>query len=57
MHGQHLADLFFNQYGWLDPRLLVLIDGETAAARGGLEAPLTGDERIEMVLGVSMSGG
>jgi hypothetical protein len=56
-HGEGVRDLFFNQYGWLDPRLFFLIDGEGATLKGGLEAPITGDEEITLVLGIPMSGG
>jgi hypothetical protein len=56
-HGEGLRDLFFNQYGWLDPRLFFLIDGEGATLKGGLEAPITGTEEITLVLGIPMSGG
>jgi hypothetical protein len=56
-HGDGLRDLFFNQYGWLDPRLFFLIDGEGATVKGGLEAPITGQEEITLVLGIPMSGG
>lgn len=56
-HGEDVRDLFFNQYGWLDPRLFFLIDGEGATLKGGLEAPITGDEEITLVLGLPMSGG
>jgi hypothetical protein len=56
-HGEGVRDLFFNQYGWLDPRLFFLIDGEGATLKGGLEAPITGNEEITLVLGIPMSGG
>ena len=56
-HGEDVRDLFFNQYGWLDPRLFFLIDGEGATLNGGLEAPIVGDEEITLVLGIPMSGG
>jgi len=56
-HGEGVRDLFFNQYGWLDPRLFFLIDGEGATLKGGLEAPITGSEEITLVLGIPMSGG
>jgi hypothetical protein len=56
-HGEGVRDLFFNQYGWLDPRLFFLIDGEGATLKGGLEAPITGNEEITLVLGLPMSGG
>ena len=56
-HGEGVRDLFFNQYGWLDPRLFFLIDGEGATLKGGLEAPITGEEEITLVLGIPMTGG
>jgi hypothetical protein len=56
-HGEDVRDLFFNQYGWLDPRLFFLIDGEGATLRGGLEAQVTGNEEITLVLGIPMTGG
>jgi hypothetical protein len=56
-HGEDVRDLFFNQYGWLDPRLFFLIDGEGATLSGGLEAQVTGGEEITLVLGIPMSGG
>jgi hypothetical protein len=56
-HGEHLRSLFYNQYGWMDPRLWVLIDGVSAGAKGGLDAPITGAEDIEIVLGQPISGG
>jgi hypothetical protein len=56
-HGEGVRDLFFNQYGWLDPRLFFLIDGEGATLKGGLEARINGEEEITLVLGIPMSGG
>ena len=56
-HGEGVRDLFFNQYGWLDPRLFFLIDGEGATLKGGLEAPITGTEEVTLVMGIPMSGG
>ncbi len=56
-HGDDVRDLFFNQYGWLDPRLFFLIDGEGANVKGGLEATITGREEITLILGIPMTGG
>ncbi len=56
-HGEDERELFFNQYGWLDPRLFFLIDGDGATDRGGLDATLTGDEEITLFLGLPMNGG
>ena len=56
-HGADLRDVFFNQYGWMDPRLWVLVDGESAGARRGLDTPLTGREDVQIVLGQPISGG
>ena len=56
-HGEHLTDLFYNTQGWLNPRILFLIDGEGPEARQGLETELTGQEEIQIVMGLSMSGG
>jgi hypothetical protein len=56
-HGPDLRDVFINQYGWMDPRLWVLVDGESAGARRGLDTPLTGREDVQIVLGQPLSGG
>ena len=56
-HGEHLKDLFYNTQGWLDPRILFLIDGERPEAREGLDTELTGQEQIQIVMGLPMSGG
>ena len=56
-HGPDLRDVFFNQYGWMDPRLWVLVDGESAGARRGLDTPLTGREDVQIVLCQPLSGG
>lgn len=56
-HGEDLKDLFYNTQGWLDPRILFLIDGERPEAREGLDTPLSGDEEIQIVMGLPMSGG
>jgi molybdopterin converting factor small subunit len=56
-HGPDMRDVFFNQYGWMDPRLWVLVDGESAGARRGLDTPLSGREDIQIVLGQPISGG
>src|SRR5688572_16049011 len=50
-HGEDLRDTFFNQYGWMDPRLWVLVDGESAGARQGLDTPLSGQQDVQVVLG------
>ena len=56
-HGDDVRDFFFNQYGWLDPRLFFLIDGEGANMKGGLGATITGREEITLILGIPMTGG
>lgn len=56
-HGEDLRDVFFNQYGWMDPRLWVLIDGESAGARRGLDTPIAGTEDLQIVLGQPITGG
>jgi molybdopterin converting factor small subunit len=58
IHGPAVADLFFNQYGWLDPRLFFLVDEDGMTYREHhLERELTGGERITMFLGMPMAGG
>jgi len=57
IHGPKVRDLFFNQYGWLDPRLFFVIDGESGVTRTGLDAPLTGTEEVQLMLGMPMAGG
>ena len=42
-HGGHLKDLFYNTQGWLDSRILFLIDGQRPEAREGLDTPISGD--------------
>ena len=37
--------------------MFFLIDGEGATLKGGLEAPITGEEEITLVLGIPMTGG
>lgn len=56
-HGADLRDVFFNQYGWMDPRLWVLVDGVSAGARDGLDTPVAGTEDIQIVLGQPITGG
>jgi molybdopterin converting factor small subunit len=56
-HGDHLRSVFYNQYGWMDPRLWVLIDGVSAGARDGLDTQISGGEDVEIVLGQPISGG
>lgn len=56
-HGAHLRDVFYNAQGWLDPRILFLIDGERPEARRGLGTELTGREEIQIVMGLPLRGG
>jgi hypothetical protein len=56
-HGEDLLDVFYNQYGWLDPRLFFLIDGEGATSRGGLDAEVGDARELTLLLGIPMSGG
>ena len=57
LHGDGVSDIFYNQYGWLDPRLFFLIDGEAVQSRGALDVEISGSEEITLVLGLPMSGG
>jgi hypothetical protein len=56
-HGPALTDLFYNQYGWLDPRLFFLIDQDGDRVRADLDSQLTGTEEVTLMLGIPMSGG
>ncbi len=56
-HGAELRDWFYNQYGWLDPRCMVFIDGEDSRELGGLDASLDGVDEIEMAIALPMAGG
>lgn len=57
-HGSAVADFFFNQYGWLDPRLFFLVDdGGRTYREQDLDRELSGGERITMFLGMPMAGG
>ncbi|MEZ5171188.1 MAG: MoaD/ThiS family protein [Acidimicrobiia bacterium] len=56
-HGAELRDWFYNQYGWLDPRCMVFIDGEDSRELGGLDASLDGVAEIEMAIALPMAGG
>ncbi|MDP6619933.1 MAG: MoaD/ThiS family protein [Nitrospinota bacterium] len=55
--GDHLKDVFYNIQGWLDPGIMFLIDGQRPEAREGLDTPISGEEEIQIVMGVPMSGG
>ena len=57
LHGHAFSDLFYNQYGWLDPRVLFVVDGESVVSRQGLDTPLSGHEEIDVFLALPMSGG
>jgi len=58
LHGSDLRDVFFNdQYGWVDSRLLVIIDGECGVRRTGGDVILTGAEEFQLLLGSPISGG
>ncbi len=56
-HGEHLRDIFYNIQGWLDPRILFLIDGQRPETREGLDTSLSGEEEIRIVMGIPMTGG
>jgi len=56
-HGEELRDWFYNQYGWLDPRCMVFVDGEDARERGGLDASLAGIDTIEIAIALPQAGG
>jgi len=57
VHGGEIRDLFYNQYGWLDPRVFFVVDGDSVVSRKGLDTPLTGNEEITIFLALPMSGG
>lgn len=56
-HGEHLKDVFFNAQGWLDPRVMFMVDGGRPHAKQGLEMELSGREEIQIFLGLPMAGG
>ena len=56
-HGEPLRDVFYNTQGWLDSRIMFLIDGQRPEAREGLDTPLSGEEEIQIVMGMPMTGG
>ena len=55
-HGGRLKNVFYNRQGWLDSSILFVIDGQRPEARGGLDTPIFGDEEIQIVMGIPMSG-
>ncbi len=55
--GDHLRDVFYNIQGWLDPGIMFLIDGQRPEAREGLDTPISGEEEIQILMGIPMSGG
>lgn len=57
IHGEEMTQIFYNQYGWLDPRLFFLIDREEGVVRRDLDAQLRNGEEITLVLGIPMTGG
>jgi hypothetical protein len=57
VHGENLREVVYNQYGWLDPRLFFLIDGEGSTNRGGLDVEIGDGSEITLLLGIPMSGG
>jgi hypothetical protein len=56
-HGEHLRDIFYDTQGWLDPRILFLIDGERPESHRGLDTELTGEEEIQILMGLPLRGG
>jgi hypothetical protein len=60
IHGDGLSDLFYNQYGWLDPRLFFLVDEDGTLIRATAQSELAGTdgtEQVTLMLGMPMSGG
>lgn len=56
-HGDELRDWFYNQFGWLDPRCLVFVDGEDLTETDGLEADVTGARELKLTIALPMTGG
>ena len=47
----------FNQYGWLDPRLLIFVDGVHVGANGGIDDDIAGAKKLEITIALPMNGG
>lgn len=56
-HGDDVTELFYNQYGWLDPRCLIFIEDEALTQVEGLEADLTGVTGVRLTLALPITGG
>lgn len=56
-HGEELHDWFYNQFGWLDPRCLIFVDGEDLTEIEGLDADVTNAHELKLTIALPMTGG
>ena len=57
LHGDDLRDWMFNQFGWLDPRLLIFVDGEHLNSYGAVDDDITNADKLEITIALPMNGG
>lgn len=56
-HGDDVAGLFYNQYGWLDPRCLIFVEDEALTQVEGLDLDITGVSGVRITLALPITGG
>ena len=57
IHGDDVGGLFFNQYGWQDPRLICLVASKDGPTEVGLDSSLADRTALSLMLGMPMTAG
>jgi molybdopterin converting factor small subunit len=57
IQGEDLREWLINDYGWVDSRCMIFIDGEHLPSVGCIDRDVTGAKRIQVALATPMAGG
>ena len=57
IHGEDLREWLINDYGWVDSRCMIFVDGELLPSVGCIDQDVTGAKHLQLALATPMAGG
>lgn len=57
IQGEDFRDWVINDYGWVDSRCMIFVDGEHVNSVDCIDRDITGVDRLQIALATPMAGG
>jgi len=57
IQGEDLREWLINDYGWVDARCMIFVDGEHLPSATCIDRDVTGAKRLQLALATPMAGG